>query len=211
VTERSRHLDGDRFTDYYYARRGDASPDPAAARHLDDCRACAERYAELARVLDTVRADGETDVDACFPPERLRQQQQQILRRLLHLGEAARIIRFPTAGVRPGGSRAGVAARWLAAAAAAGLFVGVALGGVFFDLGAGRARLPRPPSSAGSNAVSPSPRPFAATVAPFLTRDAADDSEFMTDLEAALLYPRTRELLPFDALTPHALEISTLR
>lgn len=209
MTDRSRHLDGELLSEYYYARQGSAAPDPSAVRHLDDCRACRERYAELARVLDGVRTEGDAEVDACFPPERLWQQQQQIARRLAHLGQAARILRFPTMGGRSGSTR--VTARWLAAAAAAGLFVGVALGGAFFDLGSARARLSRSAASTGASAIAPSPRPLATPTVPLPIRDPLDDHEFMTDLEAALQYPRTRELVPFDALTPHALEISTFR
>jgi hypothetical protein len=211
MTDRSRHLDGGLLSDYYYARRGDAAPDLAAAQHLEECRDCRERYGELARVLDLVRTEGDAEVDACFPPDRLRQQQQQILRRLAHLGEAARIIRFPTIGARSGRSGTRITAPWLAAAAAAGLFVGLALGGAFFDVGSAPARPPGSSASRGLIAVAPSPRPLAPPTAPLVIRDTVDDAEFMSDLEAALQYPRTRELLPFDALTPHALEISTLR
>ena len=41
------------------------------------------------------------------------------------------------------------------------------------------------------------------------TPDAtADDDAFLSDLEMALERPRTRELQPFDALTPHVREIA---
>jgi len=37
----------------------------------------------------------------------------------------------------------------------------------------------------------------------------ADEDAFLSDLEVALARPRTRELQPFDALTPHVRDIST--
>ena len=37
--------------------------------------------------------------------------------------------------------------------------------------------------------------------------DPSDDA-FLSDLDVALERPRTRELLPFDALTPHVREVS---
>ena len=37
--------------------------------------------------------------------------------------------------------------------------------------------------------------------------DARDDDEFLMELELALARPHTRELQPFDAMTPHVQDI----
>ena len=89
------------------------------------------------------------------------------------------------------------APRWVAAAAAAGLFVGVAVG-ASYRFGA----RPR-----GVEQTLARQTPIAArSVNP--TQVSADDA-FLSDLEVALERPHTRELLAFDALTPHVREVTT--
>jgi hypothetical protein len=95
--------------------------------HMDRCDICAERANEFGRWLDDVKTMGDADIDAVFPAERLAAQQAQIMRRLEQLDQPARVIAFPKhirfddrvnqgRRVSPG---------WVAAAAAAGLLVGV--------------------------------------------------------------------------------------
>jgi anti-sigma factor RsiW len=95
--------------------------------HMDRCDICAERAIEFGRWLDDVRALGDADVDAVFPAERMAAQQAQIMRKLEQLDQPSRVIAFPkhihfddrvSQGRR-------VAPGWLAAAAAAGLVLGV--------------------------------------------------------------------------------------
>ena len=95
--------------------------------HMDRCDICAERAIGLGRWLDDVRALGEADVDAVFPPERLAAQQAHILRRLEQLDQPARVIAFPRHQRLDGQTEHGhrVSASWVAVAAAAGLVLGV--------------------------------------------------------------------------------------
>jgi anti-sigma factor RsiW len=209
VIHRAHHLQEERLFDSYLAERGGAPIDPPVAEHLADCAACGTRYAELAAFMDTLRRDGEGEADAIFTPEKLRLQQQQIVRRIALVGRPARILSFPGRIVRRTieASTSRTAPRWIAAAAAAGLFVGVAVGASFqwraqlqgrqgFAADAGRAR--------------------AARIAPVPTRgtvpaEVASDDAFLSDLELALERPHTRELQAFDALTPHVREIRDQR
>lgn len=95
--------------------------------HLDRCDICAERAIEVGRWLDEVRALGEADVDAAFPAERLAAQQAQIMRRLEQIDQPARVIAFPR-HMRldaPADHGRRVSPGWVAAAAAAGLVLGV--------------------------------------------------------------------------------------
>jgi hypothetical protein len=218
VIARAHHLHDDRLFDCYVAARTGESPDPPAAEHLLTCDACAARFAELGAFLDAVRAEGDAEADRVFTQERLRNQQQQIMRRLEHVGRAARIISFPGRVGRRVAGATRVAPRWLAAAAAAGLFVGVAVGGMLFDSGTGspapttlmaRSKPPRrlaapPPVRVTSPAsvVEPPPPP------PVVAKPAtSDDDTFLSELENALQY-RPQELQPFDALTPHVRDVS---
>jgi len=201
---RAHHLHDDRLFDCYLAERGGERIDPPAAEHLADCPECAARFAEFAGCMDTLREEGDAEADAIFTPDRLRAQQQQIARRIEHIGRHARVISFPGqfSHGRIAGGTTRTATRWAAAAAAAGLFIGLALG-ASFEWGA-RAR-GRVTSTASAQA---SARP--ARMAPAITRSpaATSDDAFLLDLEVALERPRTRELVAYDAFTPHVREIS---
>jgi hypothetical protein len=147
--------------------------------------------------MDLVRQEGETEADAVFTPERLRQQQVQIARGIEHVGRAARVISFPGRFVRRTmtASAAPSAPRWVAAAAAAGLFIGAALGASYgwgarggYDLASDRRMTP-----VATRGTTPG--------------EVAADDAFLSELELALERPHTRELRAFDALTPHVREI----
>jgi hypothetical protein len=217
VIGRTQHLHDDRLFDCYVAARGSEPADPRAADHLLACDACAARYAELAAFMGSLRAEADADADSVFTPDRLWHQRQQIVERLQHVGRAARVISFPGKLGRHMAATTRVAPRWLAAAAAAGLFVGVAVGGMMFDSGF------HVPSATTLMARSKPPRrmppppvrvtsPASIVEAPALTAPApaavSDDDSFLSELENALQRPRTRELVPYDALTPHVREIS---
>ncbi|HKB13578.1 MAG TPA: hypothetical protein VKD69_23085, partial [Vicinamibacterales bacterium] len=95
------------------------------------------------------------------------------------------------------GSQSRTPPRWVAAAAAAGLFVGVAVGASY-----------QWNTSHGGVAAF---RDRSARIVPVATRgenkaDVANDAAFLSDLELALERPHTRELQAFDALTPHVRE-----
>ena len=95
--------------------------------HLDRCDICAERAIEVGRWLDDVRAVGEADVDAVFPAERLAAQQAQIMRKLEQIDQPARVIAFPRHMRLDSPAEHGhrVAPGWVAAAAAAGVLLGI--------------------------------------------------------------------------------------
>jgi predicted anti-sigma-YlaC factor YlaD len=207
------HLQDERLYECYYAeRRGDV-PDPPTAEHLSDCDACRHRFDELTQFLATLRSDADAELEAAFPPDRMRAQQQEIARRLEHIGRAARVISFPgRLAVRQSNtSTARLATRWIAAAAAAGLFVGVAAG-TAFNFGG---RLNFAPS-ARLNIGQAARQHLTSNVPARLTSGAAgvestSDDAFMSDLESALDRPHTSELVVFDALTPHVREIVDIR
>jgi hypothetical protein len=209
VIRRGHHLQDDQLFDCYLVERGGEPIDPPTAEHLTDCTACGGRYTELIRFMDALRADGEAEADEVFTAERLRAQQQHIARRLERVGRAARVISFPGQIVRRSisASTTRTAPRWIAAAAAAGLFVGVALGASYeWNALMGSTRR--------SVARSADTRPSRAT--PVATRgtsqpDVAADDAFLSDLELALERPHTRELVAFDAFTPHVREIQDRR
>jgi hypothetical protein len=99
-----------------------------------------------------------------------------------------------------------LAARWIAAAAAAGLFVGVAAGSVFnFGPRLGAAREGR---RTGVSVAARQGITSASRLSPASVEQAVDmDDMFMSDLESVLERPYTSELVAFDALTPHVREV----
>jgi hypothetical protein len=201
----ARHLDDDSLYEAYLTSRRGVALDPRLAEHLVDCPACEGRYAELLGVMDDVVAAADADIDGLFPSERLRAQQARILSRLEHLARPARVLSFPGRPVARsfGAARPRVATRWIAAGAAAGLFIGVGLG-LFLDFGAS--------PGAGSPLVDASQVSSASTPAqPTLALEADDEEAFLTDLSLALESPRTRVLRGYDALTPHIMDIVDVR
>jgi cytochrome c556 len=201
------HLQDERLFECYLSARAGDLVDPPTAEHLADCASCHERYADLVRLMESVRDEGQAEADAVFTPERLRAQQQQIVRRVEQVGRPARVISFPGQLVRRTitASAGRTAPRWIAAAAAAGIFIGVALG-ASYQL--------NPLMHSARQQMAKSADPTRLT--PVATRgsspaDVAEDDAFLSDLEVALERPHTRELLAFDAFTPHVREVHDRR
>ena len=200
MTGRARHLHEDRLFDCYIAERSGESFDQPAADHLSACHDCGVRYRELSRFMDGLRAEAEAETDAIFTPERLRLQQQQITKRIEHLGHPARVLSFPVRLVHRHLTRhaSRIAPRWAAAAAAAGVFVGVGAGVVFDS----RARvMPAPMTIARPARIAPQ------AVAVSRPGPLIDDDAFLSEIDAAIGASHNQELLPLDALTPRVHEI----
>jgi hypothetical protein len=166
--------------------------------HLESCPACRARYAQLGAWLDTLRLDATTEADERFPPERLAAQHAQIFRRLEAAERPARVIAFPRFA-QPLTSRTSHASRWIAAAAAAGLIVGVGVGQLM-DLrhSLSRATTERDaPTTMASQRLDPRLSPVN------VTRDEA----FLSDLDASLSRAAVPELRALDAFTPRASDL----
>jgi hypothetical protein len=121
----ARHLDDGTLAEIW--TEATTSGQPVSHAHLSMCAQCRSRYAAFTGWLDRVRTDATTEADEAFPPERLASQQAHIFRRLEALERPARVIAFPRFH-RPVTSGQGNAQRWVAAAAAAGLVIGLAAG-----------------------------------------------------------------------------------
>jgi hypothetical protein len=212
VSPRVHHLTEERLFDVYLAERAAEPADPPAAEHLADCSVCNTRYAELLSLMETVRREGDAEADAVFTPDRLRAQQQDIARRIALVGRPARVLSFPKRIVRRTitASASRTAPRWIAAAAAAGLFVGVAVGASY------QFRWGLTPYRSAAPLIAGGAAPRASRLTPVATRgagqaDIAADDAFLSELEIALDRPRTRELLAFDDFTPHVREVRDQR
>lgn len=183
----------------------------SAEAHLHRCERCAARLEELREVLAGERNAAVEAADAVFSDDRLATQRRGILGRLERRQRGARVLPFPVIAEEPASRRDRPAMRWLAAAAAAGLFVGLAASPIVFpdvkrfprtSLGAARQAPPADkwwlPSVAGTKASKPA-----------ITLET--DELFLSDMETALNKRRIPALRALDDLTPRTHELVTKR
>ena len=169
---------------------------PLAHPHLERCTACRNRFAELASWLETIRDEAVAEADEQFSPERLAAQNAQIFRRLEAAERPARVIAFPSFS-QPLTSRTSHVSRWIAAAAAAGLIVGVGVGQLM-DLR--HSLTPRIPIDARPAATAP---PVAQVSTGLLPQPGHREELFLSELDASISRAPA-ELRALDAFTPRA-------
>lgn len=186
------HLSDDRLIDLCL------HPATAAAdqQHLASCGVCEQRRANLARILTEVSDVAVAEADAVFTAERLGRQRARILQRVEQELRHGQLINFP-AGRSSSSTllRARPAARWIAGAAAAGLFIGLLAGHLTHDFTAGRvmpSRAVASPSAATFQAVS----------------TTMSEEEFLGRLEIAIEGTGGSALRPLDDLTPLVWEVA---
>lgn len=161
--------------------------------HLDACDLCAERALEVSRWLQQTRDLGIAEADAAFPAERLAAQQAQILRKLEQLDRPSKLLSFPRVSPAPPahielhGHDHRVSSRWIAAAAAAGLILGVI---------GGRLSTWQPAAQTRSAAVQTAP------AAPKVPESARLDEAADLLLESEVNQPQIHSLSAIDTLTP---------
>jgi anti-sigma factor RsiW len=179
----------------------------AVRQHLHGCETCTWRYTELTAPLERLRQDAAGEADEVFTPARLDAQRAKVLARLTEEAPASRIIPFPASGARP--DRSVVRrplTRWVAAAAAAGILVGV-VGGRLLENGTASSVAKAPVARTviaalpGSDAVSDS-----------LTETAAieGDEAVISEIEQAVFTHRITALSALDDLTPHVRQEAVL-
>lgn len=185
------HLDDEGFAEIW-AAGGHGGPE--GHPHLAHCAACRERFAAFGEWLDGLREEAWAEADEAFPAARLTAQRAAITARLEALAPA-RVLPFPAHAPNTPTFRHH-RSRWIAAAAAAGLILG---------LGAGQmlhlARPSSPPLSARST-------PAVSTQA-VLETSQMDDTVFYSD--AAVTSPHVEALQALDALTPRIRDIDLPR
>jgi hypothetical protein len=178
------HLDDDRLMSIGLA--GGREQDAGALEHLALCRDCDTRLRRIVRALDSDRREAADEVSSVFTPARLAAQRAQIMRRLDSVGRA-RVLEFPDRAARPvTRSRTGAAARWVAAAAVAGLVAGVGTG-LLMDRRTSQ-------SPAGDRRLTSTPLSVA-------------DDDLLGDIDQALVESPAIELRAIDAFTPVSHEV----
>ena len=179
------HPADDRLIAVYFGDEEASEADRRAVRqHMLGCETCTWRYTELTAPLERLRRDAASEADEVFTPARLDAQCARILDRLEDRAHASRVVPFPSASARLGQPiihRPFV--RWVAAAAAAGLLVGV-LAGRMLEFGRFRT-VPTAPAAQTAQARSATPRLVAAGPADITAGESAESDEAMiTEIEA---------------------------
>jgi hypothetical protein len=197
---RRRHLDDTAFSELWSAAAagGDATVAAPDADHLESCAACRARYDAFTDWLADARVDAIAAADEVFPAERLASQQSQILRRLEVLERPARVIAFPKYAQPVAINRSGPQ-RWIAAAAAAGLIVGLGAGELL-DLR--RSSRLRPLATVDTAPISQSAR---GAVQPISLNS---DDALLYDAD---LSPRVEALQALDGITPRPRDLDQSR
>jgi hypothetical protein len=166
--------------------------------HLETCPECARRYEAIMQSLVDLREEARAEADEVFSSERLEGQRTQILDRLAHAFNPARVLPFPsrTTSYFTRATTSQVH-RWVAVAAAAGLLVGVGLGrmsGVVTSRPV-ETRLTRPAVTAPRQ---PLPGPLVQTA-----QQRLNDEDLLSQADRPPRLGQDYETL--DALTPHVM------
>jgi hypothetical protein len=194
----NRHLDDAAFAAIWTDRS--LSGVQTSHPHLNACAVCRSRFSAFTVWLEELRTEATSEADEAFPAERLAAQHAQIFRRLEAAERPARVIAFPKFS-RPLAARSSSrASRWVAAAAAAGLIVGVGVGQLMDLRPSLSNRVPAAQTRLADARRSPD-RPEAGirTVS-----TAVGDEKFLSELDASLSRPAVPELRALDEFTPRA-------
>ena len=197
-----RHLDDDVLIRRYLADRGlsalDAS-DEAPLRHLAHCPTCEARYQGLRAAFDETREAVVADADAVCSAERMERQRERIFRRIDALQSGPRVLPFPAAGqTSHAAPQPRMFRRWVAAAAVAGLVVGLGAGRLVFN--GGDVRTTADARQQGAPAA-PGPARQAPTIRALNVEPGLSDDQFLSEIELATASPRTQELRAIYAFT----------
>jgi hypothetical protein len=213
---RPHHLDDDAIAALWSARAaattdGEAWTEGPATldgvrdeSHLQGCVQCRARYDAFADWLSDARVEAIGEADDIFSADRLAAQQAQILRRLETLGRPARVIAFPRFSGSVAVDRRGPE-RWIAAAAAAGLIVGLGAGEL---LDIRRSMGGTASTHLTGQVLSPVGQAARGALQPVVL---SSDDAFLYDVDATSTSPRVEALQALDALTPRVRDVDQAR
>jgi hypothetical protein len=188
------HLTDTELLAQHFDRRGGG-----VHEHLALCATCQERGRAITELLDDVSQATAGETDALFGPESLARQQTRIMGRIAHECRSARIISFPAASAPPV-RHARTGRRWVAAAVAAGVILGIVGEHVTH-------RITRTPYQT-RGFQTPEAQVAAQPVRAVTVRTvSASDDEFYGQVELAFGSSGPAALRSLDALTPRASDV----
>jgi hypothetical protein len=200
-----RHLDDNLLIRRYLADRGLAAldaTDEAPLRHLAHCASCHAQYQALRASFDDARDAAISEAEAACSDDRMAHQRERILRRIDALQSGPRVLPFPAAG-QNGHAEAQprVLRRWVAAAAVAGLLVGLGAGRMVFDGSDNGSTTTADAGREIAPAAAPAPARQAPAIRALHVETGVSDDQFLSEIELATAAPRTQELRAIYAFT----------
>ena len=202
------HPADDRLIALYFGDEEASADDRRAVRqHLHGCESCTWRYTELTAPLERLRQDAAGEADEVFTPARLDAQRTKILDRLDESAHGSRVIPFPSSTTRLDRSvvRRPIA-RWVAAAAAAGLLIGVTAGRLL-DMGTRRTPTAAPVAGAARTVLT---APGLVSDSPAETMTGEADEAVLNQIDQAVYSQRIAALWALDEMTPHVRQEAVL-
>ena len=191
----SRHLTDAQLIEGSIAAAAGAPHADHVAGHVEHCALCRTRHDALRALLADTANAATADAEVAFSDERLARQHQHIMERVERLSRAGRVISFPTAFGRVSQPSSANRSRWVAAAAAAGLIVGLLGGHLTHDL------------RVQPGAVfAPGRAPAAGSRGAIVAAVQAED-DLLGQVEVAFEASGPSALQPLDALTPVAWDV----
>jgi hypothetical protein len=148
---------------------------------------------EAAMEIAAYRAAASAEADAYFDDRALETQRHKILARLAHLGQPAKVIRFPK-GQLGDVQAPPVNRRWISVAAAAGLLIGI-LGGELMHLLPAQSRRISPVASTSMAPVNP------AGGVGYIAVSAPIDDGLLGEIELVMQARTANELRALDEFT----------
>jgi len=194
------HPADDRLIAVYFGDEEASADERRAVRqHLHGCEACTWRYTELTAPLERLRQDAAGEADEVFTPARLDAQRARILDRLDEAASPSRVIPFPAASTRMDRSMVRrPLTRWIAAAAAAGLLIGV-VAGRLLEIGGGPSVADQP----RARVVATLPTADVVNASPVSTVAREHDEAVLSEIDQAVFNQRIAALSALDQMTPH--------
>jgi hypothetical protein len=202
MSHRQRHVPAEQLTALALAPAVTSADDRLALDHIEACESCAQALAQLTTEVADWRRAAASAADAQFDDGALEAQRFRILDRLAHLGQSARVLRFPGRSVARSAQRGLVSRRWISAAAAAGLLIGIVTGRVLHIIPGDRAL------HVQADAARVAARPPGPSIVQASISMPTSDDELLDEIDRAVRERQhARELRALDALTPTLNEI----
>jgi hypothetical protein len=177
----------------------DTPRDGDAQEHVHGCATCQARGRAVTELLDDVARASAAETDALFGPELLARQHARIMGRVAQECRSARILSFPAAPPVPvrhvrGGTR------WVAAAVAAGVILGIVGEHV-------TARIARTSRPARAFVQAPIVQVLTEPSVAVRAVSTSSDDDFYGQVELAFGSAAPAALRPLDVLTPRVSDV----
>jgi anti-sigma factor RsiW len=200
-----RHADDAALLELVVPNSNATTRETSTSAHIRACETCQARAARWRQMLDGLADAGPSSFDELVSPHHLDTQRRRVMGRIERLyapPEAAHVLRFPAA-TRPALSKVRLVTRWMSAAAAAGLLVGVTIG-QFVHLHPEWPTLGSARDASVESVEEEGRQETTVTVAPARTPTAS----LLDQLDLVLTTPQIPELTSLDEFTPRIREIA---